>query len=77
VPGTHVGGVTAGDTNKARYGDDYYRRIGKLGGLKSKGGQFTADYVGPDGATGREIASRLGSVGGKASRRGKDDQARA
>lgn len=35
------GGRNAAKTNKERYGEDYYRRIGAMGGRKSKGGGFS------------------------------------
>ena len=62
MPGNHFGGVKAGKTNKERHGEDFYRKIGKLGGAKSKGGSFNRDP---------ELARRAGRLGGLASRRGK------
>lgn len=59
--GTKEGGRAAAATNKARYGEDFYKKIGAEGGKKSTTGGFYAD---------RELASRAGRVGGKVSRRG-------
>lgn len=42
MPGTKIGGQKAHLTNKKRYGSEYYKRIGKLGGMKSRGGGFAA-----------------------------------
>lgn len=34
MAGTKAGGLAAAETNKAKYGDDFYTRIGSLGGSK-------------------------------------------
>lgn len=60
MPGTKIGGINAAKTNKKKYGSDFYRKIGVLGGLKSKGGGFAANP---------ELAREAGRKGGKASRR--------
>lgn len=69
MPGTKAGGIQAGKTNRERYGDDWYNRIGALGGRKSRGGGF----VGEDGRIRARVA---GTIGGTISRRGaeKDDR---
>lgn len=59
MPGTVQGGINAAKTNKKKYGSDFYRQIGTLGGLKSKGGGFAYD---------RELAREAGRKGGKATR---------
>lgn len=59
---TREGGLKAAITNKMRYGEDFYRKIGTLGGKKSRGGGFAAN---------RELASIVGRKGGLKSRRGK------
>jgi general stress protein YciG len=46
----------------AKYGPDYYRRIGSKGGKNGTTGGFYAN---------RELARQAGSLGGKASKRGK------
>ena len=51
-----------GKTMKERYGEDFYAKIGRMGGKKSRGGGFAAN---------RELASRVGKIGGRRSRRGK------
>ena len=46
MAGTKAGGLKAAATNKAKYGKDFYSRIGKkggkIGGLKSKRGKAKA-----------------------------------
>lgn len=39
---TRAGGIKAAQTNKERYGNDFYRKVGKLGGTKSRGGGFAS-----------------------------------
>lgn len=62
MPGTKDGGIKARDTNKSRHGEDFYQRIGQIGGRKGTTGGFWAN---------RELARIAGAKGGKASRRGK------
>lgn len=61
MPGTKAGGIKAASTNKKRYGKDFYKKIGKHGGMKSTGGGF---------ADNPELARVAGSKGGKISKRG-------
>jgi len=42
MTGSTSGGHKAAETNKERYGKDFYNRIGALGGKKSTGGGFAA-----------------------------------
>ena len=65
MPGTSQGAKRAAQTNKERYGEDYYQRIGKLSnaswernGRKPKG--FAANP---------ELAKLVGKKGGTISRR--------
>jgi general stress protein YciG len=58
--GTSAGGKRAAATNKERYGEDMYARIGKIGGQISRGGGF--QY-------GSELTVDAGRRGGKANRR--------
>lgn len=62
MPGTKIGGQKAAKINKARHGDDFYKRIGKIGGQISRGGGFAAN---------RELARVAGAKGGRISKRGK------
>jgi hypothetical protein len=40
MAGTITGGKAASQTIKELYGEDHYKRIGKIGGLKGKTGGF-------------------------------------
>lgn len=73
MSGTVEGGIKTTETNKKKYGADYYRNIGKLGGLKSRGGGFASNKVGEDGLTGLERARIAGAKGGKISRKNKGE----
>lgn len=69
--GTKEGGKLAAKKNMELYGKDWYKKLGRLGGLKSRGGGYSSEKVGKDGLTGRERASVYGAIGGKRSRRKK------
>lgn len=71
MAGTKKGGEAAAKTNKGKYGEDYYARIGSQGGKASGTGGFASDVVGEDGLTGRERARIAGAMGGRKSKRGK------
>lgn len=62
MAGTKEGGKAAAITNKEKYGNDFYSRIGALGGKKGKTGGFYAN---------RELARIAGKKGGQISRRTK------
>ena len=62
MSGTKQGGKKAAETNKLKYGEDFYKRIGSKGGKKSTTGGFFAN---------RKLAVIAGRKGGKLSRRGK------
>jgi general stress protein YciG len=62
MPGTKAGGIKAAIKNKQLYGEDFYARIGAIGGKISKTGGFAAN---------RELAREAGRKGGLKSRRGK------
>lgn len=57
----YAGGLKAAQTNKERYGEDFYRKAGRLGGLKSRAGGFAARP---------ELARTMGSRGGSRSKKG-------
>lgn len=71
MAGTPDGGKRAYQTNVAKYGNDFYARIGAMGGKLGKSGGFASVKVGKDGLTGRERARRAGATGGRISRRTK------
>lgn len=60
MAGTKAGGRAAAATNMAKYGSDFYRKIGAKGGALGKTGGFYAN---------RELAREAGSKGGRMSRR--------
>lgn len=62
MAGTKLGGAKARDTNKNKYGKDFYARIGSMGGKVGRTGGFYAN---------RELARQAGRIGGLKSRRGK------
>ena len=70
MSGTYLGGLKARATIRKEYGDDFFKRIGALGGKNSKRGGFASDKVGADGLTGRQRAAKVGVLGGQRSRRG-------
>jgi uncharacterized protein len=62
MAGTHAGGMKALDTNQKLYGEDFYKRIGSMGGSVCCAKGF---------ATSHERAVEAGRKGGKISRRTK------
>jgi len=62
MAGTKTGGKSAAATNKAKYGADFYAKIGAKGGKKGRTGGFFAN---------RELARLAGAKGGRISRRSK------
>jgi general stress protein YciG len=67
MSGTVDGGKQAAETNRERYGDDYYKVIGSKGGMRT-----IADGAKPKGfAQDIERARIAGAKGGKISKRPK------
>ena len=66
MAGTKMGGQAAASTNKAKYGADFYAKIGAMGGKKGRTGGFYAN---------RELARVAGAKGGRISRRSKKTEA--
>lgn len=65
MPGTLKGGKKAAQTNKERYGQDFYHRLG------ARGGKATAEDGAVKGfAANREKAVEAGRKAGKISKRG-------
>lgn len=56
MSGTSLGGEKAAQTIKFKYGDDFYHKAGRKGGLISRGGGFGDN---------RELAVEAGRKGGK------------
>ncbi len=55
MAGTKTGGLLAAQTNKKRYGSEFYREIGRKGGKISRNGGFAANP---------ELAREAGRKGG-------------
>lgn len=70
MTGSILGGKKCAKTNRERHGEDFYSRIGKIGGTKSRGGGFASSKVGADGLTGLQRARIAGRKGGTISKRG-------
>lgn len=66
MAGTQAGGKAAAATNKAKYGKDFYAKIGAKGGQRGHTGGFFAN---------RELARMAGARGGRVSRRSKKTEA--
>lgn len=62
MAGTKEGGKKAAATNKAKYGSEFYSKIGAQGGKNGHTGGFFAN---------RELARAAGARGGRISRRTK------
>lgn len=62
--------MKAKQTIQARYGYDYYAKIGAIGGANSTTGGFASELVGKDGLTGPERARKAGTKAGQISKRG-------
>jgi hypothetical protein len=71
MSGTKAGGQHAAATNKQKYGDDFYQKIGLIGGKLGTTGGWASNKIGEDGLTGRERARIAGAKGGSISKRGK------
>lgn len=73
MAGTKIGGQRAAKTNKERYGDSFYKKIGALGGKLGHTGGFASpilcdcDYI----EDLHKKASCAGAVGGRISKRKK------
>lgn len=62
MAGTKAGGVKAAETNRKKYGAEFYRNIGRMGGKNGHTGGFAANP---------ELAKIAGAKGGRVSKRGK------
>lgn len=60
MAGTRAGGLKAAATNKRNNGEDFFKRIGAIGGRNGHTGGFYKD---------RELARIAGAKGGRISRR--------
>lgn len=62
MAGTKAGGAKAAETNRKKYGTEFYRNIGRMGGKNGHTGGFAANP---------ELAKIAGAKGGKMSKRGR------
>jgi len=67
MAGTKEGGLKASKTNKEIYGDNFYREIGKKGGMAGHTGGFAANPA---------LARVAGAKGGRISKRGEANKTR-
>ena len=77
MSGRRDGGRKAAETNKKKYGKDFYANIGRKGGKNGRTGGFASEKPGKDGLTGPERAKIAGTKGGKRSKRGPAKNTRA
>jgi general stress protein YciG len=63
MAGTKEGGMRAAETNRRRYGENFYPQIGRKGGKLSRGGGFALNH---------DLAVEAGRKGGQVSRRTKE-----
>lgn len=68
--GTKEGAKKAAATIKEKYGENFYREIGRKGGQLGVNGGFACLERGSDGLTGPERARILGAKWGRISKRG-------
>jgi len=62
MSGTRAGGKKTALVNKQKHGEDYYKKIGSIGGKLGHTGGFYKN---------KELARKVGAIGGRISRRGK------
>lgn len=55
MSGTRAGGLKASQTNKNKYGENFYKNIGADGGMKSRGGGFAKTGYG-------SLAGQIGGI---------------
>jgi general stress protein YciG len=70
MSGTRIGGLKARDKNIAK-DPDFYRKLGKIGGVRGTTGGYASNKIGKDGLTGPERSKISGKLGGTISRRKK------
>lgn len=60
MAGNKIGGLKASKTNRERYGEDYYKEMGRKGGMNGHKGGFASNH---------ELARMAGAKGGRNSHR--------
>lgn len=74
MAGNKMGGQKTRETNYEKYGKDFYKNIGSIGGKKVHKVNPETGKALKGFALNRELASRAGKVGGSLSRRGKTNE---
>lgn len=69
MAGTLKGGKKAAQKCMNKFGKDYYKDIGRIGGSHSRKGGFASEKIGKDGLTGSQRAKIAGALGGRKGRR--------
>ena len=64
MAGTKTGGLQAAKTNIDKYGSDFYKRIGSVGGRVQTEKTRNKGF-----ASNRDLARKVGAIGGRISRR--------
>ena len=73
MSGTLAGGAQAAQTNKAKYGEDFYKKIGVIGAANYRKRQAEGIAKPRGFALDRDRARIAGALGGKLSKRGKKE----
>jgi hypothetical protein len=71
MAGTLAGGRKLSLTIRAKYGDDFWKQQGAIGGRASNNGGFATEKLNKNGLTGTEQARLSGAKGGAISKRTK------
>lgn len=86
MPGTIIGGKRAANKNLEKTEmmingvltpiekGSFYKHIGRRGGQESTTGGYASEKIGKDGRTGRQRARVNGRIGGKISKRPKNNE---
>lgn len=64
MAGNKIGGAKAAQTNREKYGKDFYSRIGSVGGSRTKEDGAIKGF-----AANPELARRAGAIGGSRSKK--------
>ena len=71
MAGTLAGGRKLSATIRAKYGDNFWKEQGAIGGRNSNNGGFASEKLNKNGLTGAEQARLSGAKGGAISKRNK------
>lgn len=71
MAGTLAGGRKLSATIRAKYGENFWKERGAIGGRNSNNGGFATEKLNKNGLTGLEQARLSGAKGGRKSKRTK------